>query len=363
MEFCDDAELEELRQKVEWNGPPAGDRFLNIFMDQNNKCNLRCLMCGFSDARVPALQKYDLPRWVFDKIAREVFPLSSYVCLSLMTEPFMTRDFPERLHAVREYGVPYTDLITNGTHLTETAIGCILDARISRVSISMDGGTKATYEAIRPGASFEQVKRNFLRLQQKRNERGDTSTVLRINCILSELNIDAFDDFLLMLGELRPEEVFVLNVGRMSNAVIQENRSAEFWKEVRTNRVKLQSFCRSTGITDSGFLRDRDSVIELFTDAGDRITCRRPWNTLAIHANGDAYPCMAWSRPPIGNFARQTFDEIWGGETLACLKEEFENTQPRIDCHNCSVRRNANDPDDDFFFRKLANPPVSLSNN
>ena len=55
-DYCDERELEELRAKLTWNGPASESaRFLSVFMDQNNKCNLRCRMCGFSDPRVDGL--------------------------------------------------------------------------------------------------------------------------------------------------------------------------------------------------------------------------------------------------------------------------------------------------------------------
>ena len=58
-----DAELRALAASLSWRGPnPSAERFLNVFLDQNNKCNLRCQMCGFSDSRVAALSKYDMPR-------------------------------------------------------------------------------------------------------------------------------------------------------------------------------------------------------------------------------------------------------------------------------------------------------------
>src|ERR1051326_4226853 len=122
-------------------------------MDQNNKCNLRCRMCGFSDPRVAALATYDLPRDLYDSIARQIFPRAAYLALSLMTEPFMTRDFPDRLAAVREHEVPFSDIITNGTLLTARAIEKMIDARINRLTVSIDGGTKELYEHIRRGAS------------------------------------------------------------------------------------------------------------------------------------------------------------------------------------------------------------------
>src|SRR5262245_48011341 len=103
-------------------------------------------MCGFSDPRVEALGKYDLPRDAYERIAAEVFPRANRLCLSLFTEPFMTRDFPDRLAAVRRYGVPFSEFYTNGTLLTDEAIEKIVDAGITRVTVSIDGGTKEIFE-------------------------------------------------------------------------------------------------------------------------------------------------------------------------------------------------------------------------
>jgi radical SAM protein with 4Fe4S-binding SPASM domain len=335
------AELELLRQKLLWNGPPGGGRFLSVFMDQNNKCNLRCRMCGFSDPRVGGLAKLDLPRPLYDRIAAEVFPHTSRLCLSILTEPFMTRDFPERLQAVRRYGVPFSEFYTNGTMLTDQAIDAIAEAGINRVTVSIDGGTKEIFEHIRAGASFETVLRNFRRL----HARGVRT---RVNHVLMEANIDHFDAMLALVESLGAHEIVVRPVTRMSDAEIQEVTDPEFWAKVRDARVALAAFCRRTGIEDTGFLRDQPGEI----DVG--ISCRFPWTTLAIHHNGDVYPCMAWSRPPAGNLARQSFEEIWNGPELTAIREEFDHAQPGVDCLHCTIRRAEDDRDDDFFYRKLA---------
>lgn len=338
----DPAELAVLRQKLLWNGPPSGDgRFLSVFMDQNNKCNLRCRMCGFSDPRAGALAKLDLPRPLYERIAAEVFPHASRLCLSILTEPFMTRDFPERLAAVRRHGVPYSEFYTNGTLLSDEAIDAIADAGITRVTFSIDGGTKEIFEHIRAGASFETVLRNHGRVRA----RGIRT---RINHVLMEANIDHFGAMLALVESLGAEEIAVRPVTRMSDAEIQESTDAEFWAKVRAARAALAAFCLRTGVEDTGFLRDQPTKI----DVG--ISCQFPWTTLAIHHNGDVYPCMAWSRPPVGNLARQSFEEIWNGPPLTAIRQEFERAQPGVDCLHCTIRRAEEDRDDDFFYRKLA---------
>src|SRR6266508_6450144 len=134
-------DYKELRRKLTWRPATTSERVLSVFMDQNNRCNLKCKMCGFSDGRIGAVRKYDMPRWLFDSIASQVFPRTRFLCLSLMTEPFMTRDFPDRLESVRRFEVPYSEIITNGTLLDESKIGKILEAGITRLTFSIDGAT------------------------------------------------------------------------------------------------------------------------------------------------------------------------------------------------------------------------------
>lgn len=351
------ADQDDLKRKLLWRGDgPSRGRPLNVFMDQNNRCNLKCKMCGFSDARVDGIPKYDMPRALFDSIARQVFPETNLLVLSILTEPFMTRDFPDRLRSVRDYGVPESEIITNGTLLNGPIIEKILDAGITCLTFSIDGGTKETYEAVRTGARFESVMSNLRLFQSIRDARGARRSQLRINHVLSELNIDGFDAFLSLVSEVHPEKLGVRTVSRMSEALVQESSDPAFWAKVRVAREKLSDFCQRSGIENAGFLRDRPTPIDLFDDAGRKLICRAPWENVAIHANGDVYPCMAWTRAPIGNFARQSFVEIWSGSELRALQREFSSVQPGLDCLHCVIRRESADPDDDFFYRKVAKP-------
>lgn len=270
----------------------------------------------------------------------------------------MTRDFADRLLAIQRYEVPFSEFYTNGTLITEAAIEKILDVPVSRVTFSIDGGTKEVYESVRVGADFDEVIGNLRCLQTRRRERGMTLPRVRINYVLSELTIDGFDDFLSLVERLGVEEICVRPVTRMSEAEIQENTDPVFWEKVRAAREKIVAFCRRTGVEDSGFLRDRPGLIEIFDPAGERMMCRAPWTTLAIYPNGDVYPCMAWSRPPVGNLMKQSFDEIWNGAAMTAMRAEFENVRPGVDCLHCTIRRADDDRDDDFFYRKLAAPPL-----
>lgn len=348
----------ELAQKLAWRRTADEEgRFLNVFIEQNNTCNLRCTMCGFSDVRANSVPRYSMPRKLFDTIASEVFPRTTYLHMSLMTEPFMTSDFGDRLHAVRTHAVPYCRVVTNGTLLTDRTIEQVLDSEVTSLTISIDGGTRELYEAIRHGSSFEKVLRNIDRFKQRRAKRRAALPRLQINHVLMEQNIDHVDAFLDLLDRIQPEQVDVRTIEQWGFSSGNEARRQSFYDKVRKVRPLFLSHFASRGIEDWGWIRDEEGTIELPGPSGGRLTCRRPWDTLAIHANGDVQPCMSWTRPPFGNLARESFEQIWNGDEIQLLRREFTRVQPGVDCQHCTIKKRvAADVYDDFFLRLISKP-------
>lgn len=333
--------------------PDDSKRFLNVFMDQNNKCNLRCIMCGFSDPRVRKVPKYDLPFWLFEKIAREVFPSAKYLALSCLTEPLMTRDFPQRLDLLKTYTVPFTEIITNGTLLTGSIITKMIDARISRVAISLDGATPSIYESIRQGAKFDKVINNIRMLNSIKKEKKSDSPCLRINHVLSDVNIDEFDLFLALAESLEVRAIDVRTVLPCQNTKYHGNEDDSFFQKVERIREKLRHWTQKSGVEDVGYLRLRDEEIQLKDEAGEKVTCRRPWDTVAIHPNGDVFPCVTWSRQGGGNISEKSFEAIWNSSAFGAIRREFEERKPGIDCLYCTMRKSESGNEADWFLTML----------
>lgn len=334
-------------------------RFLNVFMDQNNKCNLRCIMCGFSDPRVRRIRKYDMPFWLFEKIAREVFPSAKYLALSCLTEPLMTRDFPERLDLLKTYTVPFTEIVTNGTLLTEAIIVKMIDARVSRIAVSLDGASPAVYESIRQGARFDKVVANVRRLNSIKKEKNSDLPRLRINHVISAVNIGEFDAFLDLAESLDVHAIDVRTVLPCQNAKYQGKEDDSLFQEVEYVRDKLRLWTQKNGVEDVGYLRHRDEVFQLRDQSGEKVACRRPWDTAAIHPNGDVFPCITWYRRGGGNIARESFEAVWNSPAYDAIRREFEERQPGIDCLYCSMRKTEGEDKDDWFLAMLKKRPPS----
>jgi len=339
------------------------ERFLDIFMDQNNKCNLKCRMCGFSDPRVKDIHPYDMPFWLYEKIAEETFPSAKYLALSCLTEPLMTHDILDRIQLAKKYQIPFTEMITNGTLLKEKIISGLLNSSLTRLGISLDGAKSETYESIRTGARFKSVIDNIRRFVEMRAQKGSEFPKLRLLHVLSERNMDEFVDFLDLAASLKVDAIDVRTITSIGNAELQSSHEASFWKKIGEYRSMLTHWAEKTDIEDTSALRYQAEEILLLDHSGEKLTCQRPWNTLAIHASGNVHPCMSWTRKPMGNLAHESFEHIWNGERLKAIREEFAVEKPGVDCQHCvikeepSARGNA-----DFFFKMLnATPPENRS--
>lgn len=316
-------------------------------------------MCGFSDPRVRHIPHYDMPFWLFEKIAAEAFPFTKYLALSCLSEPLMTADFVNRLDIVGEYGVPFSEIITNGALLTEKIISKMLDVPITRLGISLDGATAETYESIRIGSSFDKVISNIRLFNKMKIDRGSDFPHLRLLHVISETNIHEFPALLAQAESLDAQSVDFRTITPIPNAQFQVANSKWFWNKIRKCGESLSEWTQKTGVEKLGILRYQAEEIELFDENGEKLFCRRPWTDLAIHANGDAHPCMTWSRGPAGNFAHESFDQIWNGEALEMIRREFLEKKPGLDCQYCTIRKNfSNQKEDDFFFEMLNKLPV-----
>jgi MoaA/NifB/PqqE/SkfB family radical SAM enzyme len=298
-----------------------------------------------------------MPFDLYRKIAEEVFPYAGYLTLSCLTEPLMNRDLVDRLELLKTHPVPFVEMITNGTLLTERVSAKLVEVPIHRLGISLDGATAETYEAIRIGASFDKLIANLRHFLEIRRAASSPWPRLRLLYVLSERNLGEFEEFLALARSLEADAVDVRTVNPFAGAQERGTTAETFWEEVQQVQVRLEEWCRATGTENVGYMRDRPGEIVLYDEEGRKRTCRRPWTTASIHFNGDVQICATWERGPVGNLVRQSFAEIWQGEPLARLREEFEREKPGIDCVHCRIKKGARTDDsidDPGFYQMLA---------
>lgn len=150
----------------------------------HNTCNLACVMCGAdrsSKIRSSRTDLAPLPRVYGDQFFEEIEPFLEHAGAVDLSggEPFLIAEHGriwDLLIAMDPKTRPLCSLTTNGTvwnERTERVLG-ELDTHIS---VSVDGMTPGTFEAIRVGASFQEVFTNIDRFLAYTKERGTIMTM------------------------------------------------------------------------------------------------------------------------------------------------------------------------------------------
>jgi radical SAM protein with 4Fe4S-binding SPASM domain len=136
-------------------GPPE---FLEI--EPIHTCNLRCVMCHVTYQEV-SKRRLD-PRFV-----EKIFGMEGkWALIGSEYEPMAHPKIAEILRGLSDRGMKL-DLTTNGTLFTDRVIDLIADCRFRRVTISFDGITKATFEAIRQRANYELALKRILSFKER----------------------------------------------------------------------------------------------------------------------------------------------------------------------------------------------------
>lgn len=249
-----------------------------------NVCNLRCIMCPYSDmTREKVQMSMDLFRKIIDDAAANGI---KEVGFSNYNEPLLDTLLFERIRYAKSEGLR-VHFFSNGTLLTEDRIDALLDSGLDSIECSFDGATKETYERIRVGADFEKTKNGIIQLIEERDRR-----------------------------ELAKPSVTIFFVAQKDN-YHEAERFKQFWKQLANNVSYAVVDSRKTG--------------ELLPDelASKRIKpkylypCISVFQKLTVLSNGKvALCCFDYDGKAIlGDLNKQTINEVWNSDEYKEIRE------------------------------------------
>lgn len=323
------------------DAPPPGpgrERFLFVFMDLNNKCNLRCRMCHFArDLKDVPPVTMGLP--LFEKIAAQVFPKATQVNLSCGAEPLIIPNFLDYLRIVPRYRVPVVGIVTNGTRLNEAIIAGLFETDVANVEISIDGATAATYERIRRGADFAALLKRISLLQDLKERAGRSLPRLHLNYTLMRSNIAEFPEFIRLAERLRADSVRATHLIPFATLGIAEESLGLYRRETNAVLQEARLLAQERGmnvVMPPDFDLAEQEGGEL---AFNKPQCRIPDMSMCIISDGRVVPCSWFSLQEwcAGNFQVQDFDEIWEGRVYRTVRERIRRSEHPADCRNCPV--------------------------
>jgi radical SAM protein with 4Fe4S-binding SPASM domain len=253
----------------------CGDFPLQIDFELNSTCQMKCAFCTHGHQKV---EKRDLGwdrfRRVIDEGAER--GLCS-VKLNYINEPLLNRNLTDYIRYAHSMGVLNTYFATNGLLLSEKVGQSLIDAGLSKIMISLDATTPATFLKARRSPYFEKIVSNIQRFLTLRGPNGWPK--VRVNFLETPINAHESEAFM------------------------------KSWKGV----ADMLGFQRLVGVPghEGGQLADDD------------FRCGTPFKLCVVDSGGNILPCCAFGgrEMPLGHVDTHSIHEAWNGEKMQSLRK------------------------------------------
>lgn len=294
-----------------WFRPVHPGRKLLVRMDTTNLCNLRCSMCPMSLSDSDSSRKWHhMKPEVFRKIAGEVFPISRTVGISCGAEPLANPDFTEHLETLYRCGVPYRQMVTNGTLLSEQLIKRILEYPPTSLFVSIDGASQETHGSIRDGADLGRIIFMLTKLIEARGKRR--FPMIGFSTTLQRDNLRELPEIVELAARTGAESAGVV-------PLVPYEGLDTLQKVVRTDSEEASCFIEEAKLKAAS-MGITFHLSENVSRGNSPHPCPYLESTVYIDPDGSIYPCPYWNTEnPLGNIM-DGFRNVWRGSTYARLR-------------------------------------------
>jgi len=282
----------------------------------------------------------DLDREVFKKLT-SLFPtlLSAYLygIGEVLTYPHL----PDMMDTLFEYDVN-VGLISNGLLIKQAMAEAWVQKGLYKLSISIDGACKETYERIRRGASFELLLKNLEMIKAIKSTYNVSRPVLTFNYVVMRDSIAELPDLVDMAAHFGAEEVIandlIVFFDEMKEQALTHSDPLclryfqEAEERAHAQGVRLYLPC--------AYRFQRENVkarAAAPSKTEPKINpCTEPWSGFWLTGEGIVTPCCYWMKP-MGDLKKDDFLTIWNNTEYQSLRRVINTAERAPHCRTCAI--------------------------
>ena len=355
-------------------------RGLTLRLDIINKCNLRCVMCHFSDDAIFKRPTSQLTGEQFKALFHEIGPAVNRVMLSCGDEPLTSKFLPEILrYLAAEHPKVAIEFCTNAMLMRAPIRNLIMETGVARLLLSMDAVTKPLLEAIRVGCRYEQLVGNIIALRDLKVQHGSELPAFVFNFVMMNQNIHEAPAFVRVAKALGAESIdfhHMVPIGTWfppGEVLADHPARYNYYREkivAEAARLQMNYYLPAAFDTVEQWLprtelevsfSDFDSVAPdspgpqgvqikaqrpgAFASLADSVAeefsttfCNRPFSEIMIRDQDEVLPCP-WHGKTLGRLSEgKSLSEIFLGENFAALRRNMLKPEGDPDCANCPIK-------------------------
>ncbi|HEY3661926.1 MAG TPA: radical SAM protein [Chthoniobacterales bacterium] len=369
-----DADGPELRFERSLGKAPG----LTLRLDIINKCNLRCVMCHFSDDAIFKRPTQQLTTDEFRRLFDQIGPSVRQVMLSCGDEPLISKHLPGILdYLAREHPQVEIEFCTNAMLMRAPIRNKIIETGVARLLFSIDAVSKELLESIRVGCRYEQLVGNIMALRDLRVRCGVSRPAFVFNFVMMNRNIHEAPAFLKMAQTLGAESIDFRHVVPIGTWFAPDDLLSNHPGKYNFYRPQISAEAKRLGMAiylpppfvdappwdgaaEQPPIRWEDFERVEPDPAGENVPhppsrqhsswegtvaeefattfCNRPFSEIMVRDQNEVLPCP-WHEKPLGFLSEgKTLDEIFHGEEFQRLRRNMLRPEGDPGCANCPIK-------------------------
>lgn len=308
-----------------WKKIPFYPFFIDV--EPNNNCNFKCQHCQVTHWDK---EKVHLDENSFSRILDQ-FPYLEQVKLQGMGEPLLNKQFIPMLNLGNKHGLSMS-FTSNASLCNQKVAEQLVQLNNTSITFSLDGATAETFESIRIGGRFEQIKKNIQNLSRIRN--GKKQPTLSIWTVVTDKNIHELPQLVKLASDLGVDDItlqlFLSDWGK--NTIKEYNNSI---KPNLNSKQLTATLAEAKEIADNNKI---DLNIKHNDFYSKQNKCPWAWKNTYISSNGDVVPCCILADSDtvkMGNVFEEDFAKIWNSEKYQDFRERIRTHDVPSYCKNC----------------------------
>ena len=308
---------------------------LSIDIETPSVCDLACPHCSREYIITPdKVMDFKLYKKIIQEISKQNVPS---IKLNWRGEPLLNPRINELVDYAKQNGILEVSINTNATSLDKKKSKQLIEAGLDVIIFSFDGGSKATYEKLRPSRfkknNFDSVYSNIKNFCDTKKEMNSKFPITKIQMILTEHSRNEVDSFYNLFGN------FVDDV-----TVTQYNeRGGKINDLTKEQRVKLEKYLISNKLSsDTPYMVDFEG--NLFVSK-KRKPCEQIFQRLMITYDGRVGMCCHdWgAQHGIGFIDEEAFDNK---SVVSDLEKKIKERRKGFELLNQAKKpKNFNEPE------------------
>lgn len=270
----------------------------HLELELNYSCNLRCPMCTWSTETTVEKKEDWFTFEDYKKLIKEaVSKGTKSIRLCYINEPLIRQDIDQFIKYASDVGILDIIITTNGTLLTKEMSKKLIESGLTKINLSLDAITEETYEKIRVGGDLKTTVKNIHDFMEIRKNMKLKLPKLRLSFVRSKINDHEYEQFI------------------------------DYWKD-KVDSLGAQTLLDPFGDGKFKNSAKKDEIaLKNTKPPPKKFYCPEPFKRMTLRGNGDVLGCCSFYAVDLvmGNWKKESLDEIWNGEKMKKLREMHKN--------------------------------------